>query len=428
MVNRAIAPPIKDPVEFDITLPPASRQTLSNGVEVYLVDMGTEDTLMINWVFYAGNSYEKKNTVAAATNFLLKNGTSRLNAFDINEHFDYYGSYLNRSAYNETAELSLHCLSKHSEELLPVVAELVSDSIFNEEEISVYKQNSKQRLKVGLQKNDFVAGRLIDASLFGEKHPYGKYSSLEDYDQLQRDDLVSFYNEHYKHGHCVIFVAGKIPATLMPTLDKIFGSLPLKNPRSANLGPLHPVEPSATQKQLVINDEQGVQAAIRIARHFPNRHHPDFQKAMVLNNIFGGFFGSRLMGNIREDKGYTYGIYSYVLNHVHQSAWMVSTEAGRDVSEATIAEIYREMQDLREEEVDEEELQVTKSYMIGSMLGDLDGPFHVAARWKNLVLNGLDDNYFYNGIRTIKTVTAKELHELANKYFVPEDFYELQVI
>lgn len=428
MVNRVIAPPIKDPVEFDITLPPARKETLSNGVEVYLVDMGTEDTLMINWVFYAGNSYEKKNTVAAATNFLLKNGTSRLNAFDINEHFDYYGSYLNRSAYNETAEISLHCLSKHTEELLPVVAELISDSIFSEEEIAVYKQNSKQRLKVGLQKNDFVAGRLIDASLFGEKHPYGKYSRLEDYDQLQRDDLIAFYDEHYKNGHCVIFVAGKIPVTLMPTLDKIFGALPLKNHRSAHPGPLHPVEPSATLKQTVINDEQGVQSAIRIARHFPNRHHPDFQKAMVLNNIFGGFFGSRLMANIREEKGYTYGIYSYVMNHVHQSAWMVSTEAGRDVSEATIVEIYKEMKDLCEEEVDEEELQVTKSYMIGSILGDLDGPFHVAARWKNLVLNGLDENYFYNGIRTIKTVSAKELHELANKYFVPDNFYELQVI
>lgn len=428
MVNRKIAPPVKDPIEFELTLPKAAKYKLSNGVEVYALDLGTEDTLQLNWVFYAGNSYEKKKTVAAATNFMLKNGTSSKNAFELNEHFDYYGAYVNRSAYNETSEISLHCLSKHLDELLPAIGEMIADSVFPEEEINIYKQNSKQRLKVGLQKCDFVAGRIIDATIFGEHHPYGKYSNLEDYDQLTREDLVEFYHQHYKNGHCVIFIAGKLPQGFLEKLDQHFGSMPLKNHRSAHPGPVHPVEPGAEKKQTLIIDEQGVQAAIRIARHFPNRHHPDFQKAMVLNNVFGGFFGSRLMANIREDKGYTYGIYSYVMNHVHQSAWMISTEAGRHVSEATVQEVYREMRDLREDLIDEEELQVTKSYMIGTILGDLDGPFQVIGRWKNLVLNGLDDAYFYNGIKTIKSVSAEELRELARKYLREEDFWELVVV
>jgi predicted Zn-dependent peptidase len=428
MVNRKIAPPVKDPVEFDLKLPVATKHQLANGVEVYALDLGTEDTLQLNWVFYAGNSYEKKKLVASATNYLLKNGTSTKNAFELNEYFDYYGSYVNRSTYNETAEISLHCLSKHLDELLPVVAEMISDSVFIEEELDIFKQNSKQRLKVGLQKGDFVAGRMIDAKLFGEQHPYGKYSNLEDYDQLTREDLVAFYEEYYKNGHCVIFIAGKLPENYLVRLDRIFGSIPLKNHRAAHPGPIHTIEPSADKKQTLIIDDQGVQAAIRIARHFPNRHHPDFQKVMVLNNVFGGFFGSRLMANIREEKGYTYGIYSYIMNHVHQSAWMISTEAGRQVSEATVTEIYREMQELREEIIDEEELQVTKSFMIGTILGDLDGPFQVIGRWKNLVLNGLDDQYFYNGIKTIKSVTAEELQELAKKYLNPEEFWELVVI
>ncbi|MGZ5254344.1 MAG: M16 family metallopeptidase [Flavitalea sp.] len=428
MVNRKIAPPVKDLVEFDLKLPVATRHQLANGVEVYALDLGTEDTLQLNWVFYAGNSYEEKKLVASATNYLLKNGTSTKNAFEINDHFDYYGSYVNRTTYNETSDISLHCLSKHLDELLPVVAEMISDSVFLEEELDIYKQNSKQRLKVGLQKGDFVAGRIIDAKLFGEQHPYGKYSNLEDYDQLTREDLLAFYEEYYKNGHCVIFIAGKLPENYLSKLDKNFGSLPLKNHRSAHPGPIHAVEPAADKKQTLIIDDQGVQAAIRIARHFPNRHHPDFQKVMVLNSVFGGFFGSRLMANIREEKGYTYGIYSYIMNHVHQSAWMISTEAGRHVSEATISEVYREMQELREEKIDEEELQVTKSYMIGTILGDLDGPFQVIGRWKNLVLNGLDDQYFYNGIKTIKSVTAEELQELAKKYLNPDDFWELVVI
>ena len=134
------------------------------------------------------------------------------------------------------------------------------------------------------------------------------------------------------------------------------------------------------------------------------------------------------MSNIREDKGYTYGIHSYFENHVQESGWMISTEAGRDVCEATISEIYKEMQILREELVDEEELLLVRNFMIGSILGDLDGPFQIIARWKNYVLNNLDEKFFYKSIETIKTISAEEIRVLAQQYLVPEDFYELVVV
>jgi len=144
--------------------------------------------------------------------------------------------------------------------------------------------------------------------------------------------------------------------------------------------------------------------------------------------LFGGYFGSRLMSNIREDKGYTYGIHSYVQNHLQQTAWLISTEAGKDVCEATIGEIYKEMQLLRQDVVGEEELSLVRNYLMGTILGDLDGPFQIMGRWKNLILNNLDDKYFYDSIETIKHISAEELRELAKKYLVPEDFYELVVV
>ncbi|WP_207511340.1 M16 family metallopeptidase [Longitalea luteola] len=429
MLNRTIAPKIIDPVAFDIHLPACKKHTLTNGVEVYALDLGNEDTLMVNWVFYAGNWWEKKKAVAAATNFLIKNGTSKRNAFEINEHFEYYGAYLNRTCYNETAELTLHTLGKHINELLPVVAELVQDSVFPQEEMNIYVQNAQQRLKVNLQKCEFVAGRLIDAYLFGENHPYGRYMQLDDYAAVQREDAVDFYNNYYKQGRCVIFVAGKLPKDIIETLEKHFGNLPLK-PRSTSFAATvqHPIQPAAQKKHEILNDPNGVQSAIRIARPFPNRQHPDFQKVLVLNNVLGGFFGSRLMGNIREEKGYTYGIYSYLLNFTSESGWMVSTEAGRDVTADTVKEIYYEMEQLREELIDDEELMMTRNSMIGSILGDLDGPFQVIGRWKNMILNNVEEGYFERGLQIIKNITAKELQELANKYLVKEDFYELVVI
>ncbi|PWT77123.1 MAG: insulinase family protein [Bacteroidetes bacterium] len=428
MLNRKIAPKITDAVEFHLALPPYTKYTLKNGVEVYSIDLGTQETLMINWVFFAGNWYEEKNLVAAATNFLLKNGTSGKNAFQINEHFEYYGAFLNRSAQHETAEITLHCLSKHVHELLPVVSELITDSILPEGELEIFKKNMQQRLQVNLKKNDFVAARLIDSYLFGADHPYGRCSSLEDYENLQRDELLPFYRKYYQTGRCMIFVAGKIPDGLIPALETHFGSLALRSAHDNSDNIKHPLEATEQKKYSILNDPNGVQGAIRIARSFPNRHHPDFQKFQVLNNIFGGYFGSRLMTNIREDKGYTYGIHSYLLNQIQQSAFMISTEAGKEVCEATIREVHNEMNSLREKPVRDEELQTTRNFMIGTLLGDLDGPFQVAGRWKTILLNNLDAEYFYKGIEIIKSITPMELQELANKYFDVNDYYELVVI
>ncbi len=424
MPERKQPPVIVDAVNFDLKLKQADRFTLDNGTEVYAVNAGAEEVLSFEWIFKAGNWFEDKNLVAATANFLLRNGTTSKTAFRINEHFEYYGSYLNRACYNETASVTLHCLARHTGDLLPVVRELITDSVMPEEELAIYKQNMQQRLNVNLKKSDFVAGRLIDAYLYGENHPYGKYSRPEDFEALNREELLKFYNKYYKQGNMILFVAGKLPPQLPELLNRYFGDLP---GQQVALTPI-PQEPAVQKKSRVTNDPDGVQGSIRIARHFPNRHHPDFMKVMVLNTLLGGFFGSRLMSNIREDKGYTYGIHSYLQNHIHDSAWMIGTEAGKDVCDATIEEVYKEMKILREELVEEEELLLVRNYMMGGILGDLDGPFQVIARWKNIVLNNLTEKYFYDSINTIKSISAEELRSLAQKYLQPEEFYELVVI
>jgi zinc protease len=427
-LDRTVAPPIKDAIEFELSLPPYKKSVLSNGVEVYAIDLGDVEAMMVSLIFDAGNSWEKKKNVAAAANTLLKNGTSKRTAFDINEHFDYYGAYLNRATHHETAELTLHCLNKHVDELLPVVAEILSDSIYSQEELDIYKKNSQQRLQVSLKKSEFVAGRLIDAYLYGAEHPYGRYSMPEDYQSLEREDLTAFFNQYYRNGVCRILVAGKLPADIIPRLEAAFGSLPMRAPGAVSDLPIVPIVPASEKKYNIVNDSNGVQGSIRIARNFPNRHHPDFQKVQVLNNVFGGFFGSRLMTNIREDKGYTYGIHSYLVNNRQESALMISTEAGKEVCAPAIEEVYKEMNLLREELIDEEELQQARNFTIGAILGDLDGPFHVAGRWKSILLNGFDGNYFNEGVRIIKTIQPEELRELAIKWLDPAAFFELVVV
>ncbi|MCC7523824.1 MAG: insulinase family protein [Chitinophagaceae bacterium] len=426
MANRQVAPEIKDAINYTLELKPYQKYSLQNGIVVYAIDAGAEEVVQIELVFKAGNWFEQQNLVASATNHLLKNGTSTKDAFQINEHFEYYGSYLNRNCYNETAVLSLHSLTKHLYELLPVVRELITDSTMPENELDIYRQNMKQKLEVNLKKCDFVSNRLIDEYLFGVQHPYGKYSSAQAYDALQPELLKQFFHQYYLNGHCTIFIAGKLPAGIEKLLNDNFGNLPVNKEQLSQRS--HPVEAAVEKKYRIMNDPEGIQGAIRIAAPFPNRHHPHFTKAQVLNTLFGGYFGSRLMSNIREEKGYTYGIHSYLQNHVQQCAWMISTEAGKEVCEATIAEIYHEMQVLREQPVPEEELLLVKNYLIGTLLGDLDGPFQIMGRWKNIILNELPEDYFYSSVSEIKTVSSRELQELANEYLHPEKFYELVVV
>lgn len=425
MIDRSMPPPIKDAIDYKLELKPYDHYSLDNGVPVYSIPAGAQEVLQLEMVFYAGNFFEQQRGTAAATNFMLKNGTTTRSALDINEAFEYYGAYCNRSCYNETAVVSLHTLSKHIGKLLPVMQDMFMNATIPAEELQIYKQNSMQRLKVNLQKAEFIAGRLIDSYLFGENHPYGTYTKMEDLESLNTDALKSFYDQYYVHGHCIIFVSGNIPSGLPLMLNEFFGKLQVSKPTFKL--PDIKATPATEKKYVIENDASAVQGAIRIASHFPNRHHPDFKKAVVLNNVFGGFFGSRLMSNIREDKGYTYGIHSYLQNHIEQSAWVISTEAGKDVCELTIKEVYKEMKKLRNKKIGEEELLLVRNYMIGGILGDLDGPFHIMAKWKSIILNDLNEDYFYDSIREIKEVTADELQELAKKYLQPELFYELVV-
>jgi zinc protease len=425
MLNRTIAPPIIDSTEFKLRLPPYELFHLDNGVPVYTIDAGAQDVLQVELVFYAGNSFEEKQGIAAATNYLLKNGTANRTALELNEAFEYYGAHCSRACYNETAVISLHTLSKYTAKLLPVMQDMLTVAVFPQEELEIFVQNMKQRLMVNLQKCEFVAGRLIDEYLYGKGHPYASFTDAADLDAMTVDELKAFYKTYYINGQCAIFVAGKLPADIRAMLNENFGKLTISRPPATLID--IKAAPAAEKKYRIQNDPNAVQGAIRIAQPFPNRHHPDFKKVVVLNNLFGGFFGSRLMSNIREEKGYTYGIYSYLQNHLQQSAWLISTEAGKDVCEATIEEVYKEMKLLCETPVDDEELSLVRNYMIGGILGDLDGPFQIIAKWKNIILNNLDENYFNESVEAIRATSAEELQALAKKYLVPERFYELVV-
>lgn len=428
MLNRTLAPPVHDPIEFDFSLPAIQKDRLSNGLPLYWLRAGTQEVAQIEFVFPAGIWQEPRPAVAQATAALLKAGTSGKTAHEINEAFEQYGATLRVSAGEDWASVTLFTLTKHLPVLLPVLQETILEASFPEEELRLYKQNAAQRLLVSLRQSDFVANQRIDALLFGEAHPYGRFTKEATIAALSREQLVDFHRSQYDLSKAQVFAAGAIGEKEMGLLDAFFGKIAVQIPETADSIPEYSLPAPAARVQRIQNDETGVQGAIRIGRIFPNRHHPDFTPMVVLNTVLGGYFGSRLMSNIREEKGYTYGIYSSVHPMQHGGSLVIHTEAGRDVCEAAVTEVWKELEILKTETIPEDELRLVKNYLLGGLLGELDGPFQLLNRWKSLILNGFGRERFDRNIEIYKTVDAATLQALAQKYYDREAFYEIVVV
>lgn len=427
MINRKVAPPIHDAISFDFKLQSINKEVFQNNTPIWWLNAGTQDVVQLDWVFNAGLWHEQKTAVAQAVAAILRNGTHTRSAKDINEAIEFYGASLKVSPNNDYTIISVHTLSKHLEALLPIIREIITEAAFAEDELETYRRNAQQRLTVNLRQCEFVANRHIDAYMFGKNHPYGRFTEPGDLVSLKRDDLIAFHKQHYKSDNCKMFMAGKIDASDIELVNKYFGKEAWGGTAPTAIMQ-YTLEPVAEKKHSIINDENGVQAAIRIARDFPTRTHPDFTPMIVLNTIFGGYFGSRLMANIREEKGYTYGIYSQIYNYKNAGALLIGTEAGRDVSRQTVEEVYKEMDLICNERVDDEELLLVQNYLLGNLLGDLDGPFSILQRWKNLILNDFTMDDFNQNIEIYKTINPAKLQELAQRYLNKEDYYELVVI
>jgi zinc protease len=425
-INRNTPPQILDATSFKFELPPYNTQTCDNGIVINYVNAGVQEVVNFEIVFEAGSWNQAKNGVAWFAASLLQNGTSTKSALEINNTIEFYGASLKVANGPDYATLSISCLSKNLKELLPLVFEIITDAQFSDDELNVLKKNTAQRLLINLKKTDFNANRAVDVLLFGFDHPYGTYVRSEDIDGITREDLLEHVRTWYRYNNCKVFLAGKFDDALLTQIANLFGTAKWNEgeQKSKSSQPIVLTKERVHRIQL---DEANLQGSIRLVSPFVERTHEDYVPMYVLNALYGGYFGSRLMSNIREEKGYTYGIYSYLYNNKREGALAVSTEAGKEVCEAAIAEIYKEMQLLHTEVIDEEELQLVKNYILGGLYGDLDGPFNILARWKNLILNGFTKERFESNINIYKNIKAEELQVLAKKYLQPELFYELVV-
>lgn len=421
-LDRKKAPEFKqvDNIHFLDTV----KTELDNGIEFNYINGGSQDIIKIDFIFNAGNLYQNKALVASSTNQLIKEGTQNYSAYEISEGIDKYGAFFEVENAYDTATLTLYTLTKHLSNVIPFVREVILFPAFSEKEFNIYKSNAIERYKINLEKVSFVARKTFMPAIFGETHPYGYSVKISDYDNLTINDIKDFYTENYNLENCRILASGKVSEASINILNYAFGKEKISSNPSKEIK-----FPSSLKNNssIYIEKENALQSAIRIGSVFPNKLHKDYYGLQILNTVLGGYFGSRLMNNIREDKGYTYGIGSGILSLKDAGYFFISTEVGSDVTNKALKEIYKEIELVRTEEIPLEELDLVKNYLLGQLLKSCDGPFNMGSMFENVHEYGLDYSFYNNYIHTIKTITPRTLLELGAKYFNKTDLIEIVV-
>lgn len=406
----------------NIDVPEAEIHTAANGVKIYSIPATEYDVVRFSFIFGAGSSAQDVAFCASTTANMLAEGSSSMTAAQISEQLDYYGSYFDVSLDRDWCVITFVCLSKFFDRTLAIAREVLLDPQFPEEELRTYTAKSRQTLLINRTKTDFNAREVFARSLFGAAHPYGASSDALLYDKLRREDLLKFYKKYYTAENCFVVASGNIDDTRLKALEDFAAQLP-GNPDTAHPEFPIPVSQPAASKKM----EGAVQTAIRIGRVLFPREHPDFIGMQVAATVLGGYFGSRLVRNLREEHGYTYGAYSAMVNFNRSGYIAIATEVGTQFSEDAVRQIFVEIERLRTESVPEEELSLVKNIMAGEVMRILDGPFGIADVTIENIQTGFGNSYIKSFIDEVRAVTPEQVLSLAVKYLNPKDLTTVTV-
>jgi predicted Zn-dependent peptidase len=286
--------------------------------------------------------------------------------------------------------------------------------------LSVVVDINKQQFLVNAQRVDVMARKRLNRALFGLSHPLGRYAELDDYDRINSQVLRDFYRQYYHSGNCSVYVSGKVTPEIVRCIEHHFGESAWGDTsRKMTHKTFQPV--TEENKRIFIEKEDALQSSVKIGTFSISQQHPDYLKLRVLVTLFGGYFGSRLMSNIREDKGYTYGIGAGLVNYPGIGVLGISTEAANEYVEPLIAEVYKEMDILRSEKVSDKELEMVRNYMLGDMCRSYESAFSLSDAWIFIETSGLKNDFFEQTLRAIREVTSDELQVLAQRYFCKEN-------
>lgn len=390
---------------------------LGNGTSLYALSDPDSEVLRIEFRYNAGRAFSIRKLDAYFANELITAGTSTMSEQEISERIDFYGAYFEKDIGDDDASFTIYTLKKYAAEILEIVSAVLNDPVYPESEVNLLRTIRKKKFEVKCRKVDFLARREFMDAIFGS-HPYGRKTELEDFDKLTQKDVADFHGKYYR-GKPLIMAAGNAGDDVLKLIEKHFGNHSFGE-RSGEVK-IDPVVAKPKENRIVVEKQDSVQCAIRMGRIMFNRTHADFAPMQLLITVLGGYFGSRLMSNLREDKGYTYGVNASLASLRHGGFFYIETEVGADSVAMAETEIRKELEILTGKAVDKSELELVKNYLLGLILRSTDGVFARMDRFKLLHSFGQDADDFHKLVSGILEARPDKLRELAAEWFNPSE-------
>ena len=419
MLDRTLVPPFNRSTSFVLIEP--EKHNTRNGAEVFFVLGGSQEVCKVELIFPAGRWYEKAWGASYFSSQLISKGTKTKSSFEIAELFDGYGAHLEVNAGMDFVSVSLYSLNKNLEPSLQLMMQLLQESMFPEKELELLKSIYLQNLKVNREKTSFLASTLIRKKIYGEDHAYGKELEETEVNSLSRETLKTHFNEFYNVA--TVIVSGRVSEKHQQFIKEIFAPFSL---HTLSAPEQNSIKENGALRQVVSKDGS-VQSTIRIGKTSIGRQHDDYAAVIFLNHIFGGYFGSRLMKNIREDKGLSYGISSSVHTMIRGNHMVIGADVNRENLDVTFDEIRKELRRLRTEKIGSSELETARNHFIGSLQLEITTSFAHADKVKNILIFNLTGDYYQKLISRTDSITAEELLNVADTYFSEDSFIEVAV-
>ncbi len=406
----------------EIKFLPQENIILQNGIKLSSFYNNDVNALKIDFVFPAGRIFQKKAFVAAMTNAIIREGSNQHpNSAEIEEKLDYYGIFVQQRIETYWSIFSFYIPLMYLNKALPIIHEILFDPVIDQVSLDFLNEKGKSGLSKQLKTPAFLAKQHAMKMLWGENHPMGYFPKPSDFDELSRNDLNQFYNSYYKNSKFNIYVSGNFPGVFLEKLDKLFGQHPVNTTTpelSLKLKDRH-------IEKLIQKEDKQVQTALYWTAPCIGPRHPDYFDFKIMNTVFGDYFGSRLMSNIREDKAYTYGIYSSISPKTTGTNISIQTEVGKAYLDDTIKQIELEIDNMKTQLIDNEELELIQNYMAGELLSVFDGVFNHASVLRYLDEMNLDFSYYKDYIDRIQSITPKTIRESARKYLNTDNFHKV---
>ena len=399
------------------------RTVLENGLTLLTVERHNLPVVKVTVGFDAGSLRETadKAGLASLTASLLTEGTEKRTASEISEAVEFVGATLTASGGDDYITVNLSVLSKDLELGFELLSDVLLNPSFPEDEITKKIERIKGSLIAREEDPGFVASKEFKKAVFGA-HPYGRLisGSPETLDRIKRDDLVNFHSAYYVPNNAIMSVAGDVtPEEVKALLEKYFSGWRAKEIKTIFL----PEPEKIKKKKTITIDKDLTQANIILGHMGISRDNPDYYAVSVMNYILGGGgFASRLMQNIRDDKGLVYSIYSFFAADKYAWYFRVGLQTKNESANTAIEEVLKEMKEIRSTFVSDAELSDAKSFLTGSFPMRIETSSRIAGFLVAVEYYELGMDYIDKYPKYINSMTKEEVLRVAKKYLDPEQF------